>query len=64
MLTPTGSLPSARWRPWAALVAVTPAALLLTLALTPAPAGYQTPRSPFDLHDYSGAVLLADATPR
>jgi hypothetical protein len=59
LLTPTGSLPSARWRPWAALVALTPAALLLTLALTPAPADYRHAQSPFDLDGYSGAQLHA-----
>ena len=59
LLTPTGSLPSARWRPWAALTVVIPAGLLLTLALTPAPARYQHLQSPFDLDRYGGAQLLA-----
>jgi hypothetical protein len=59
LLTPTGSLPSARWRPWAALTAVVPAGLLLTLALTPAPARYRHPQNPFDLDGYGGAQLLA-----
>jgi hypothetical protein len=48
LLTPTGSLPSARWRWWAAVTAAIPAGLLLAVALTPASAGqpYQHPASP------------------
>jgi hypothetical protein len=59
LLTPTGSLPSARWRLWATLVVVTPAGLLLTVALAPEPVGYRHPKSPFDLHGYGGAQLIA-----
>jgi hypothetical protein len=51
-------LPSARWRPWAALIVATSAGLL-TVALTPAPAVYRHPSSPFDLHGFAGAQLLA-----
>ncbi len=59
LLTPTGSLPSPRWRPWTALIAATAAGLLLAVALTPAQAGYRHPRDPFDLHNAGGAQLLA-----
>ena len=37
----------------------TSAGLLLTVALTPAPAVYRHPSSPFDLHGFAGAQLLA-----
>jgi hypothetical protein len=61
LLTPTGSLPSARWRWWAILIAATPIALLVTVALAPGPSKqpYQSPASPFDLHGYRGALLTA-----
>jgi hypothetical protein len=61
LLTPTGSLPSARWRWWAILTAATPIALLLTVALAPRPGDqpYRSPASPFDLHGYRGALLAA-----
>jgi hypothetical protein len=60
LLTPTGSLPSARWRWWAILTAATPVALLLAVALVPNPADqpYQSPTSPFDLQGYHGALLV------
>jgi hypothetical protein len=60
LLTPTGSLPSARWRWWAILTAATPIALLLAVALVPNPADqpYQSPTSPFDLQGLSGALLV------
>jgi hypothetical protein len=60
LLTPTGSLPSARWRWWAILTAATPIALLLAVALVPNPADrpYQSPTSPFDLRGLSGALLV------
>jgi hypothetical protein len=59
LLTPTGSLLSPRWRPWTVLIAATTIGLLLTVALTPALAGYRHPRDPFDLHNAGGAQLLA-----
>jgi hypothetical protein len=61
LLTPTGSLPSPRWRWWASITAATPIALLLAVALVPNPADqpYQSPTSPFDLQGLSGALLVA-----
>jgi hypothetical protein len=60
LLTPTGLLPSARWRWWAILTVATPIALLLAVALVPNPADqpYQSPTSPFDLQGLSGALLV------
>ncbi len=37
LLTPTGALPSPRWRWWAGVTAATPVALLLVLTLIPGP---------------------------
>ena len=61
LLTPTGSLPSPRWRWWAILTAATPIILLLVVPLVPNPAHqpYQPPTSPFDLQGLSGALLVA-----
>jgi hypothetical protein len=61
LLTPTGSLPSARWRWWTILTAATPMALLLTIALVPRPGDqpFESPASPFDLHGYHGTLLAA-----
>jgi hypothetical protein len=62
LLTPTGSLPSSRWRWWAVLTAATPIILLVVLPLVPNPAGqpYHAPTSPFDLQGLSGALLVID----
>jgi hypothetical protein len=61
LLTPTGSLPSPRWRWWAILTAATPIALLLAVALLTRPANqpYQSPETPLDLQGYRGALLVA-----
>jgi hypothetical protein len=60
LFTPTGSLPSARWRWWAILTAATPIVLLVALPLVPNPADqpYHPPTSPFDLQGFSGALLV------
>jgi hypothetical protein len=61
LLTPTGSLPSPRWRWWAGITAVTPVALLLVVTLfhrrgdRPA----QALSSPLDLHTLDGGLLVA-----
>jgi hypothetical protein len=39
LLTPTGALPSPRWRWWARVTAATPVALLLVVTLAPKPGG-------------------------
>jgi hypothetical protein len=61
LFTPTGSLPSARWRWWAIITAATPIALLPAVALLPGPAdqAYRRPESPFDLPGFTGALLVA-----
>lgn len=60
LLTPTGSLPSPRWRWWAIPTVAITAGLLLTVALAPGQGQiYLEPKSPFDLHDYHGALLVA-----
>jgi len=61
LLTPTGSLPSPRWRWWAGITAFTPVALLLVVTLfhrrgdRPA----QALSSPLDLHTLDGGLLVA-----
>ncbi|HXP15066.1 MAG TPA: hypothetical protein VN907_07175, partial [Actinomycetes bacterium] len=60
LLTPTGSLPSPRWRWWTRITAATTVALLLAVAFVPNSADrpYQAPTSPFDLQGLSGALLV------
>jgi hypothetical protein len=61
LLTPTGALPSPRWRWWAGITVATPAALLLVVTLfarrgdRPA----QALSSPLDLHALDGGLLVA-----
>jgi hypothetical protein len=60
LLTPTGSLPSPRWRWWAIPIVAITAGLLLTVTLAPLQGQiYLEPKSPFDLQDYRGALLVA-----
>jgi hypothetical protein len=61
LVTPTGSLPSRRWRWWAILPAATPILLLPAVALLPGPPdqAYRHPESPFELPGFDGALLVA-----
>jgi hypothetical protein len=62
LLTPTGSLPSPRWRWPARVMAVTPAVLVLvvTLAGGPLDPRYEATGGPFDLRGHGGALLVAN----
>jgi hypothetical protein len=64
LLTPTGSLPSPRWRWLARVMAVTPAVLVLvvTLAGGPVDPRYQAQGGPFDLRGLDGVLLAANRT--
>jgi hypothetical protein len=61
LLTPTGSLPSHRWRWWAWLAAAVPVACLLVAVLAPGPSAsrIQVADSPFNLRAFDGVVLAA-----
>jgi hypothetical protein len=62
LLTPTGSLPSPRWRWWARVMAATPVLLLLvvTVAGGPVDPRFQALGGPFDLRGLDGALLAAN----
>jgi hypothetical protein len=62
LLTPTGSLPSPRWRWWARITAAVPVVFLLVVTVTPkpSPSRYQALDSPFDLDAFGGVVLVVD----
>ena len=62
LLTPTGSLPSARWRWWAWISVAVPVAFLLvvTLGPKPSPGRYQPLDSPFDFDASNGVGLVVD----
>ena len=64
LLTPTGSLPSPRWRWPARVMAATPAVLVLvvTLAGGPVDPRYQAVGGPFDLRGLDGVLLAANWT--
>jgi hypothetical protein len=61
LLTPTGALPSPRWRWWATVTAATPVALLLVVTLFLRRGGRraQALDSPLDLHALDGGLLVA-----
>jgi hypothetical protein len=62
LLTPTGALPSPRWRWPARVMAVTPAVLVLvvTVAGGPVDPRYQALGGPFDLRGLDGVLLAAN----
>jgi hypothetical protein len=64
LLTPTGSLPSPRWRWLARVMAATPVVLVLvvTLAGGPVDPRYQAVGGPFDLRGLDGVLLAANRT--
>jgi len=64
LLTPTGSLPSPRWRWPARVMAVTPVVLVLVVSLAGGPVDprYQALGGPFDLRGLDGVLLTANRT--
>jgi hypothetical protein len=62
LLTPTGSLPSPRWRWWARGMVVAPVVLLVVVTLAPDPLDprYQAVGGPFDFRGLSGVVAVAN----
>ena len=62
LLTPTGSLPSPRWRWWARAMAAVPVVLLLVVTLAPGQLDprYQALGGPFDLRGLGGVLLVAN----
>src|SRR5829696_2069575 len=61
LLTPTGSLPSARWRWWAVITAATPLALVLVVLVVPGRLDPQllVTSSPFSDRALGGVLLVA-----
>jgi hypothetical protein len=62
LLTPTGSLPSPRWRWWARLTAAAAGILVVALAVASGPLDpqYQVLGGPFDLRGYGGVLLVVN----
>jgi hypothetical protein len=60
LLTPSGSLPTPRWRWWGWVAAAAPVVSLLVVTLAPNPLDqpYLGTANPFDLRGLSGAVLV------
>jgi hypothetical protein len=60
LLTPTGSLPSPRWRWWARATAAAPVVSLLAITLAPRPfdQAYQAAENPLDLRGVGGPLLV------
>jgi hypothetical protein len=61
LFTPTGHLPSPRWRWWAGIIAATPVVLLGVVTLSPGPGDrlIEAVDSPLDLRALDGGVLVA-----
>ncbi|HXQ55970.1 MAG TPA: hypothetical protein VOA19_09245 [Actinomycetes bacterium] len=64
LLTPTGALPSPRWRWLARVMALTPVVLVLVVTLVGGPVNprYQALGGPFDLRGLDGVLLAANRT--
>jgi hypothetical protein len=62
LLTPTGSLPSPRWRWWARVTVATAVILLVALAVARGPLDprYQVLGGPFDLRGQGGVLLVVN----
>jgi hypothetical protein len=62
LLTPTGSLPSPRWRWWARAMVAVPLLLVVLVTLAPGPVdpSVQVLGSPFEFHGLSGVLLVAN----
>jgi hypothetical protein len=62
LLTPTGSLPSPRWRWWARVTVAAPVTLLVATAVASGPLdpSYQAVNGPFDFRGLGGPLLIVN----